>query len=42
LRAINGKEAIEIVNKNSSIDLVFMDINMPDMNENKSTEKEGI
>ncbi|MBC7615322.1 MAG: response regulator [Pedobacter sp.] len=32
LRAVNGKEAVEICNINKQIDLVFMDIKMPIMN----------
>lgn len=32
LRAINGKEAVEICEQNKYIDLVFMDIKMPIMN----------
>ncbi len=32
IRAVNGKEAVEICNVNDHIDLVFMDIKMPIMN----------
>ena len=32
LRAVNGKEAVEICSMNKQIDLVFMDIKMPIMN----------
>lgn len=32
LHAINGNEAVEIFNKNSDIDLILMDIKMPEMN----------
>ncbi|MFT7155752.1 MAG: PAS domain S-box-containing protein [Parvicella sp.] len=39
LRAINGKEAVSIINQNSSIDLVLMDINMPEMDGNMALEK---
>ena len=31
LRAVNGKEAVDIFHKNSNIDLIFMDIKMPIM-----------
>ncbi|WP_405210835.1 PAS domain S-box protein [Dokdonia sp. Asnod2-E02] len=34
IRAVNGKEAVKIVNKNPSLDLVLMDINMPEMDGN--------
>ena len=39
LRAINGKEAVKIVHENASIDLVLMDINMPEMDGNKALEE---
>ncbi len=39
LHAINGKEAVKIVNQNASIDLVLMDINMPEMNGDKALEE---
>ncbi|AEE20411.1 PAS domain-containing protein [Dokdonia sp. 4H-3-7-5] len=39
LRAINGKEAVELVHKNSNIDLVLMDINMPIMDGNEALEE---
>lgn len=32
LWATNGKEALEIVKNNNKIDLILMDINMPEMN----------
>ncbi|MBN2175367.1 MAG: tetratricopeptide repeat protein [Bacteroidales bacterium] len=32
IRAINGEDAVEVVGKNNSIDLVLMDIRMPKMN----------
>ncbi|AWH75448.1 hypothetical protein DCS32_15145 [Dokdonia sp. Dokd-P16] len=39
LRAINGKEAVELVHKNCNIDLVLMDINMPIMDGNEALEE---
>jgi len=39
IHAKNGKEAVEIVNKNSSIDLVLMDIKMPVMNGLEATKE---
>lgn len=39
LRAINGKEAVRIVQQNTTIDLVLMDINMPEMDGNKALEE---
>ncbi|MCF8222911.1 MAG: response regulator [Bacteroidales bacterium] len=36
-RALNGKEAVDLCNKNNDIDLVLMDINMPVMNGYDST-----
>jgi CheY-like chemotaxis protein len=32
LRAVNGKEAVEIVQKNPGIDIILMDIKLPDIN----------
>lgn len=32
MHALNGKEAIKILEQNTSIDLILMDINMPEMN----------
>lgn len=32
LRAVNGKEAVEICKNNTNINLIFMDIKMPIMN----------
>jgi CheY-like chemotaxis protein len=32
LRAVNGKEAIEIVGQNPGIDIILMDIKLPDIN----------
>jgi signal transduction histidine kinase/ActR/RegA family two-component response regulator len=31
IHAVNGKEAVQLVNQNSSIDVILMDINMPEM-----------
>jgi PAS domain S-box-containing protein len=39
LRATNGKEAIKIVNQNSSLNLVLMDINMPEMDGKTALEE---
>ena len=39
IHAKNGQEAVEIVNSNSSIDLVLMDTRMPTMNGLEATEK---
>ena len=39
LRAINGKEAVKLVQQNTTIDLVLMDINMPEMDGNKALEE---
>ena len=39
IHAKNGKEAVEICNQNSNIDLVLMDIKMPIMNGHEATEK---
>ncbi len=39
LHAVNGIEAIEICRKNSDIDLILMDINMPLMNGYEATQK---
>ncbi|MFK5855175.1 MAG: response regulator [Bacteroidota bacterium] len=39
IRAINGKEAINIIKKNDDIDLVFMDVKMPVMNGLEATTK---
>lgn len=36
IRAVNGKEAVKIVNENPSLDLVLMDINMPEMDGNEA------
>ena len=36
IRAVNGKEAVRLVNQNSTIDLVLMDINMPEMDGNEA------
>ena len=36
IRAVNGKEAVKLVNQNSNIDLVLMDINMPEMDGNEA------
>ncbi|MFP4622037.1 MAG: response regulator [Bacteroidales bacterium] len=39
LRAKNGKEAIDICKENPGIDLVIMDIKMPDMNGLQATRE---
>ncbi len=39
LKAINGEEAIEICRKNPDIDLVLMDIQMPEMNGYEATRE---
>lgn len=39
LRAINGKEAVEIVESNPNIDLILMDLKMPIMNGFEATKK---
>lgn len=39
LHAVNGKEAVKLVHQNSSIDVVLMDINMPEMNGDKALEE---
>lgn len=39
IRAINGKEAVEIVKKNKSIALILMDIQMPLMDGNEASLK---
>jgi CheY-like chemotaxis protein len=39
LHAINGKEAVQLANKNSSIDVILMDINMPEMNGYEALEE---
>ena len=39
LRAKNGKEAIEICNKNNDIDLILMDLKMPIINGIEATKK---
>tara|TARA_R110000751_G_scaffold301415_5_gene413834 strand:+ start:35606 stop:38041 length:2436 start_codon:yes stop_codon:yes gene_type:complete len=39
LHAVNGKEAVELVNENSSIDVILMDINMPKMNGYEALEE---
>ncbi|MEX1381995.1 response regulator, partial [Lutibacter sp.] len=39
LHAIDGVQAIELCNKNENIDIVLMDINMPNMNGLEATKK---
>ena len=39
MRAVNGKEAVEICEKHNSIDLVLMDIKMPVMDGYQATQK---
>lgn len=39
IRATNGRQAIEIINQNSSINLVLMDINMPEMDGNEALKE---
>jgi signal transduction histidine kinase/ActR/RegA family two-component response regulator len=39
LHAINGKEAVKLVNQNASIDVILMDINMPEMDGDKALEE---
>jgi CheY-like chemotaxis protein len=38
LRAVNGKEALELVRTNSDIDIILMDIKLPDINGLELTE----
>ena len=39
IRAKNGKEAVEICNDNSNIDIILMDIRMPEMDGYESTKQ---
>lgn len=39
IRAVNGKEAVELVKKNKNIDLILMDILMPLMDGNEATNR---
>ncbi len=39
IHAINGKKAVELVNEDSSIDLILMDIKMPKMNGFEATKE---